>query len=363
MIRVAHLPGRTPYARKLHDDDIKIINETRLPSGEPVPRDVSFGWLLSQADLDSFDVLHVHSLELAAEEVIDVVLDRCAAVGKRVVMTVHDISAMFENQEQYERKLRRVAERGIPMVTLTHGAADRLMRLVGLEHRPVVLPHGYVVPPDYHASGGLRHRLGTGRHGVVYAMYGGFRPNRLMHPVCVNAAFGLPSADRLRILTRALSPVELQSASDADKVTQIAAQAHRRIELVLRPFPGDEEITAFLSTAHVLVMPYLWGSHSGQLEAAFDLGLVPVASDTGYLREQRRQHGDLVAEPIWFNWSDDARYSYGARLLEALLQAREAAMSGPSVMSVERFQQHRRAEHARILVGYRELYDGSLDNT
>jgi hypothetical protein len=358
VIRVLHLPGRTPYARKLHGPGIEIVNETRLSSGEMVPRDASFGWLHARSEWHFFDVLHVHSLELAADEVVDAVLDRCAADGKRMVLTVHDVGAMFETGgDGYERKLAKVAGRGLPIVTLTEGAAGRLAMMLGEEHRPRVLPHGYVIDPVDQRFGGVpTTRADADDCGVVYALYGGFRPNRLMYPVCVNVAFGTLPKDCLRVLARALSPVELRDGADATRVTACALRDPGKVRLSLRPFPSDAEIATFLAAADVLVMPYLWGTHSGQLEAAFDLGLVPVISDTGFFREQWHGHHGLVPEPVWFDWSDGAEYAYGARLLEAILRARDQVTTGMRMTAAE-FRDHRRTEHDRVLAGYRELYE------
>jgi hypothetical protein len=64
---VVHPPGHTPYIRKLCSCEITIIDEMPLPSGEGiVPCDVSFSWLARRSHFDFFDVLHMHSVELAS---------------------------------------------------------------------------------------------------------------------------------------------------------------------------------------------------------------------------------------------------------------------------------------------------------
>lgn len=315
--------------------------------------DVSFDWLDARRDFGFFDVLHVHSLELADRDLVIRILDRCLSTGKRVVVTVHDVMAMFAGKDgDYQRLLRQVTERGIPLVTLTEAAAHRVAALTGTGQRPVVLPHGYVLSPDDPRFGAAGSEAPDR---VVYAMYGGFRPNRLMHPVCVNILFGTPAHDRLRILTRALSPVELGASSDAGRVVAHAGHPSGKVNLRLRPFPSDNEIAAFLAQADVLMMPYLWGSHSGQLEMAFDLGLVPVIADTGYFREQWQRHQGLVPEPVWFDWSDGQEYAYGPRLLAAVLAARERVLTGKA-SNRWGFAEYRRTEHAEVVAGHRSLY-------
>lgn len=151
MVRVLHLPAHTPYARKLTDSTIQIVNEaSELDGGGTVPRNVSFGWLAQRRSLDFFDVLHIHSLELAERALVDSVLDRCRANGRGVVATVHDVFPMFETADVdgYRTKLRCLVDRGVTLVTLTAGAAARPRALLGGACEPTVLPHGYVIPPD-----------------------------------------------------------------------------------------------------------------------------------------------------------------------------------------------------------------------
>jgi hypothetical protein len=103
-------------------------------------------------------------------------------------------------------------------------------------------------------------------------------------------------------------------------------------------------------------LPYLSGSHSGQLEFAFDLGLLPVASSVGYLREQVAAHGGLAEEPVWFDWSDGSEWAYGERFLSALDMAAERQRSPRSAAE---FAEHRRKEHAEIMAAYSTIYEES----
>jgi hypothetical protein len=318
---------------------------------------MSFGLLRAESDWSFFDLLHVHSLELASCDLIQAVLDRCERERKGVIVTIHDVDAMFETVgDGYLRKLVDLSEREIPMVTLTEGAAGRITASLGSSERPAVVPHGYVVPPSDPRFGGRRRRM---QGGVTFLLYGGFRPNRVMHPACVNAGFGLPEEDVLRVLTRGVSPIELRDSEDAKKTVAFAVQMRGRVDLEIRPFPTDDDVIRFLITGDVLVMPYLWGTHSGQLETAFDLGLVPVISDVGFVREQWEQHCGLVPEPIWFDWSDGSEYAYGSRLVEALLRGRERVMMDEPVPA-DAFQEHRRDEHQLILRRYAALYDTAV---
>lgn len=129
------------------------------------------------------------------------------------------------------------------------------------------------------------------------------------------------------------------------------------------PFPSDEDVTASAADADCLVLPYRWASHSGQLELAFDVGALPVASRAGFLPDQVMVHNGLVDRPVWFDWSDGAEQAYGARLLTAMESAHAAIQSGWHPRDLGRFDKYRRQEHVSVLTAHRALYTGGPDTS
>lgn len=358
VIRVAHLPGRTPYARKLTAPQVRIVNGTETRSGMPVPIDISFDWLMSQSALDFFDVLHIHSIEFADPQVVDDVLDRCLSVGRRLVFTFHDVVPMFDHDHaSYRRKLQSVCAAASHVVTLTSGAAAAI-REIGVvpdvDRRLAVVPHGFVLHPDDRRWGAA----GTNGGKVEYALFGAFRPNRDTYALLLNWYYGLLQHEaRLNLLCRSINPCDL--GSDGIQLREVLAflQSDReRMTVRLCPFPTDEQVIEFLVRNDVLVMPYRWGTHSGQLELAFDLNLIPVIPDIGYYREQWQISREFVPEPLWFDWHDGAIYNYGARLVDALLAAHEASLSRGDPRCREEYRRYRIEEHKTILRSYLAFY-------
>lgn len=350
---MAHLPARTPYARKLAGGSLAIVNNTTTATAGLVPQDMSFRWLREQPSFDFFDVLHVHSLELAATDDIQAVLDRCDRHGKQVVCTIHDVTPMFTADEtEYIRQLRDLADRKSALITLTDGAAGALRHVLGDQQPVTVLPHGHVLPlndPRWH----IPRRAAEPGRSTRFAMYGGFRPNRSIYPVLVNLLFGnIGGPATLSILTRAVSPIELGANAELAAVVNAALTRPEQIDLRMSPFPDDDEIADFLLTADALVLPYSWGTHSGQLELAFDLGIVPVVSEVGYLREQWQRYEGVVPEPIWFDWVDD--YQQGARILTAMRDA--VRRQEEWVTSRHALRDLRAAEHDAVIAEHRRLY-------
>jgi hypothetical protein len=59
------------------------------------------------------------------------------------------------------------------------------------------------------------------------------------------------------------------------------------LELVVHDYFSDEELWQYLESLDLSVLPYRFGTHSGWLEACFDLGTTVLAPTCGYFAQQR----------------------------------------------------------------------------
>ena len=359
VVRVLHLPARTSYARKIDSRDILMVNGKTTASGLDVPIDASFDWVDAQKSLDFFDVLHIHSVEFAPAALVERVLEKCARQHRRVIFTIHDVIPMFHDPENtYPEKLKLVCTAAHSIVTLTHCAARALRERspwLQREKRLTVVPHGYVVVPEHEAWG----RGGSSNGRVEYAMYGAFRPNRDCYVSVVNWYYGLQAENaRLNILCRAFNEVDLKDEKlDLRHLLDFAHQRSDRIRLEVHAFPSDEQVIQFLAECDILLMPYRWGTHSSQIEIAFDLNLLPIISDVGYYEEQWQVNRPFVEEPVWIRWSGTNPYVRAARLVESLRKAHElAAAKQTSPPPREEYRQHRMREHEEFLKTHLQIY-------
>ena len=62
---------------------------------------------------------------------------------------------------------------------------------------------------------------------------------------------------------------------------------HDHVEVRVHPYFTDYELWDYLSSITVSVLPYRFGTHSGWLEACFDLGTAAVVPSCGFYNEQR----------------------------------------------------------------------------
>jgi glycosyltransferase involved in cell wall biosynthesis len=350
-IRVLHVPGRTPYARKLCDEKIQILNDTTV-DGLAVPRDATLTWLLEHRPWDWLDVVHLHHPDFEPILRLRAVLAECHRMGKRVVFTAHDLTPVFGDRAAHHRRLRVLAEHAVPFVCLTPTTeADARQRFAA---RTAVVPHGYVAAP------GTLPRS-TPREGgpTQFLIYGSLRRNRDVELVLACWRFARHLAETtLHLLLRAPSRASLADDGEIWRaIREHAADPRLRVDVL--PFPTDAEVNAAVAAADCLLLPYRWVSHSGQLEHALDLGVLPVAAHTGYLPDQVALHHGLVSEPVWFDWSDDAPFDHGARLLEAMQTAHTAIREGWEARDVDKFTDYRRCEHTDVLAAYRALYEGT----
>lgn len=350
-IRVVHVPGRTPYARKLRDQVMQILNLTSV-DGLDVPRDATLAWLLEHRPWNWLDVVHLHHLDFEPIRRLTTALAECRRAGKQVIFTAHDLTPVFADRATHHRKLRMLAEHDVPFVCLTAAAEVEARWRFGA--RTSLIPHGYVAEPETAA------RLVPRKPGPTrFLVYGSLRCNRdvelLLH--CWRFARHLRETS-LHLLLRAPSQASLTEEGDAWRAIREHA-ADPRLAVDVLPFPSDDEVTEAVAGADCLVLPYRWVSHSGQLEVAFDLGVLPVAARTGFLPDQVAVHRGLIDEPVWFDWSDGAEFLYGARLLTAMHEAHAVIQDGWQASDLTEFAAHRWREHAAVLAAYRTLYAGS----
>lgn len=350
-IRVLHVPGRTPYARKLCDETIQILNATTV-DGLAVPRDATLAWLLEHRPWDWLDVVHLHHPDFEPIPRLRSVLAECRRAGKRVVFTAHDLIPVFGDRATHHRRLRVLAEHGVPFVCPTPAAETAARQRFAAS--TVVVPHGYVVAP-----GTLPRSTGREVGDTRFLIYGSLRRNRDVELVLACWRFARHLAETtMHLLLRAPSRASLADDSDVWRaIREHAADPRLRVDVL--PFPTDAEVNTAMAAVDCLLLPYRWASHSGQLEHAFDLGVLPVAAQIGYLPDQVALHHSLVPEPVWFDWSDDAPFDQGARLLEAMQAAHKAIQDGWQARDVEKFADHRRCEHTDVMAAYRTLYEGA----
>lgn len=231
------------------------------------------------------DIVHVHfGFEHLTPSELGVWLARIRDAGIALVHTVHDVdNPHLDDQRTYHRLTAQLVDAAAIVLTLTPAAAaairDRFRR------DAVVVPHPHVVPPD-----------GLDRNG---------RPPGVRRGVYVHAATLRPNLDieligRLAEAAGAVGGMNVHIRDTAPttarrRLEHLAAGAGATVEV--GPRPGDDELWSRLGDAALVALPYRWGTHSGLLEAAHDVGTPTVAPAFGGYGDQGASlldHHDLA---------------------------------------------------------------------
>lgn len=241
-------------------------------------------WITSH--LHEFDVFHVQfGFDALSPEELTSVVQALVAGGKPLVYTVHDLrNPHHPDPRAHDEHLNLLIPAASALITLTTGAADAVEHRWG--RRPVVLPHPHVVELQHIRPRPQRHT----NQFVVGVHAKSVRAS--MDPGAVVTAL-LPLRDELPGFTlRANVHRDVYEAYGDRHDPQLAALLERAardgaLELTVHDCYNDEQLWQYLRSLDVSVLPYRFGTHSGWLEACFDLGTVVVAPTCGFYAQQR----------------------------------------------------------------------------
>jgi hypothetical protein len=356
--RVLHLPGHTPYARKLRGARFEPVNgmsdRVAVPFGASVP------WLLDQPTWDFFDVAHLHSVELVGYEELERLTERLGRVGKPLIYTAHEVLPNIEqDRQEFSRKTGLILSAAQGAVTLTPWAQRQLCEQQKLPSSQVeVLPHGYAVQPG-HRTGPyeVRHRE------LTLGVYGALRPNR-----CVEVALDVwrhvfdkgSFKGALRLLLRSINAADVgrYSATLAKAVGLLGDGVPSDIRL-MSSTASDAEIISFCQASSTILLPYSWASHSGQLELAHDLGLPMIAPELGGLLGQVAFHQGPAPPLLWFDptlLAGEEGHRSLAGMVRAFLLTRPEPVADPVART-----EYRLDEQVSIIKRYDVLYHRHKD--
>lgn len=245
-LRLASVPARHPYVEGVLPLAVRL-NPTDPPGPWRPSPVLQPGWLRAHAR--EVDVVHVHfGYEHLEPADVAGFLDALDQLGLPLVVTVHDLdNPHLHDQAPHVRNQRALVRAADAVLTLTSGAAAEVQERYGVAAR--VLPHPHVAPLE---------RMGRRRRtdGLVLGLHDKRRastdPDAVREPL-VAAVRALPGARLLPAPDRRLS---------------------------------DDELWDRLALLDVLVLPYRHGTHSGFVEACYDLGTTVLVPAVGHLAEQ-----------------------------------------------------------------------------
>jgi len=248
------------------------------------PRMLTPEWV--HAHHDEFDVFHIQfGFDAQSPSHLAAVVKALRERAKPLVYTVHDLrNPHHAKRDAHDAHLDILIPQADALITLTSGAAAEIARR--WTRRPRVIPHPHVVEFE--------------RMGVR-----GYRPDSRF-TVGIHAKSVRACMDPLHVI-EALTPLSSELADlrvqvdihhdvyDSDGLRHDhrlaeylrSAAADGLIGLSVHDFYSDDELWCYLQSLDVSVLPYRFGTHSGWLEACYDLGTTVIAPTCGYFAEQR----------------------------------------------------------------------------
>jgi hypothetical protein len=283
VLTVASIPAGHPYVSSVVDTSRVVLLPDPVPVGATLPGQWWPPRLLDpdylRRHVGTFDVLHVHfGFEAISVDALREVVDVLGRNRVPLVLTVHDLhNPHFADRTLHLAQLEVLVPAATVVVTLTDGAAAEIHRRWARD--AVVLPHPHVLPID--AVGAAR----PSRHDPVVAVHGkGLRANIRPWPIVDALLDGDLPEHRLRL---DLDDEAMTIPGLADRV-----ERYRRAGVDVRVHPrfSDTELVGYLTEVDVAVLPYVFGTHSGWVEACHDAGTTVLTPDCGFFTEQ---HGTL----------------------------------------------------------------------
>ncbi len=290
-MRVASQPPHHPYV-----DHLRPEPGHKAMVGEPVRPveavEVDDVWDVAELAVVGVDVVHLHfGFEQRSLAELRAWRAELARAGTALVYTAHDLdNPHLVDQSDYRALVAELAGTADEVITLTAWARDRLIGLGG--RPPTVLAHPHVVELD-----DMRRRADAG-------------------PVLGRGAYVHVPTVRPNLDLDALAALALHARSFGGLVVHVRAAALagaapevRRVMDGVASEPGvdmdvtpgrltDAQLWERIQGAGAVVLPYRWGTHSGLIEAARDLGVRSVAPAHGAYGDQGAELFGTVADCV-----------------------------------------------------------------
>jgi beta-1,4-mannosyltransferase len=329
VIRVLSYPPRHPYVDRLHGASATLVHRDQpwplLPElYDPV-------WVAEHAA--DWDLAHLHfTWEQHPIARVGAVLDGHRAAGRPVVWTAHDLrNPHTEAGDEDEVYLACLADQADAVTTLTPGAATEVARRFGREAQ--VLPHGPLLEREPAAELRARPRPEGPTRVLLHA-------KSLRRNLDVVGALEATA----RAIATGVAVVLVVSVHDEAAVRTAVAELTRHdrsgLELSWHAPWTHAELCRAIADVDALLLPYRWGTHSGLVELAADVGTPVIASDAGYVGQQV----PVRSVPLVGNRVDVPE------LAAALRDAAAGELPAPPPLDA------RDAARDRFLTGHRELY-------
>lgn len=342
-IKVLSLPSYHPYNQRFDNGmDIGFVN----PDSDffSNPESATAAHIDKIYPVDSYDVVHFHFEHyLIAAAQLEELIQYFKQNNKPIIWTCHDRKSLISKTDNHthESLLYRYSD---AITTLTPGCKRWLEVTFGKEKEIHVIPHGYIAHP-----GIVEHERTTMKiekdPNLITIHIGDFRRSKDVMPA-IHEILNDPELEnaRLQLIYRETEKMPQDGHEQYQELLRMLP--HPRIQTIsMKNIPDQVMITAFLRS-HAILLPYRWGTHSGQLELARDCGCHVAVSDVGFYEEQ---WDEIKTWPV----DDNGKWASGniARVIKEILKSPSLEPAGA----------WRLEEFRKILKNHEEMYSALID--
>jgi hypothetical protein len=241
------------------------------------------GWV--SANHARFDVFHVHfGFDAIGPDVLTAVMQELKEHSTPLLYTVHDL-----RNPHHPDPLAHSVQQDIlvaaadELITLTPGAAQLIRRR--WDRSSHVLPHPHVLERDrIEQARRDRDQFVIGIH--AKSLRANMDPLPIIDAL-VDIVSALPHAIlQINVHDEIFDPANHWYAPRAGR-SLLNYGSHEHVDVRVHPYFSDDELWDYLASLTVSLLPYRFGSHSGWLEACFDLGTALIVPSCGFYDQQR----------------------------------------------------------------------------
>lgn len=284
-IKILSLPSYHPYILKFnHHAAIEFINPDCDFFGSDTLHSPEY--LDKHFPPNLYDIVHIHfEYYLWSLSQLKNLIIYFKKHHKPIVWTWHDRGNLLKREydQGYELLLFNSADK---IITLSNGMKSWIIKSYGFHKNQIdVIPSGYISSPDSVRS--IANKIKKQRT-LFTMLIGDFRESKeyLQSIISFLDCSELESAT-LQLIFRPFSIYSSNSIKINERLIAFHNLLnHPRIKIFSKPEFSDLEMTKAFYKSHAVILPYLWGTHSGQIELAKDCGCHVVVSDVGFYDEQ-----------------------------------------------------------------------------
>lgn len=344
--RILSFPSRHPYTAKFHNNNGIVFVNPDTDYFNKIGGSATPQFIKKKHQLDSYDIVHIHfSFDKLSTRELSTLLSYFKKIGKPIVWTCHSRESQRERNIGNGELQKLLYSFSSAIISPTHGCKLWLEEKFGKIKSIDVIPLGYMTAPSMVNTcvSSLKMKC---KNNFIYFV-GEMRQNKEIN-FSIKAFLNTPQlADSiLTVITKPLSE-DIITTDNRKRDFWNVIHSSPRIKVIAKSEISNELLTQRFCEQHVCMLPYLWGTHSGQIELARDCGCHAVVSNVGFYKDQ---------DPNVVEFKYDENISiFTERFIKSLIKARGSELLVPP-MKV------RDGEMKLIIKKHKEIYRNLLKN-